>query len=142
MRPACCALSFLVLSSGCLVAERLGPTSVMEGALLVEVGEKVVMRRIELADRQTNGVVLAVRPADIAAVVPDLNSSWQFVIFGMLCTGPPVPTTSGIMRTLPKTALQPAFAASMHVGSWLPSLCRAPQSPCIIIGSDIASMCS
>ena len=33
----------------------------MEGALLVEVGEEVAMSRIEFADRQTKGIVLAVR---------------------------------------------------------------------------------
>jgi len=50
-----------MLSELFFCAERLGPTSVMEGALLVEVGEKVAMSRIEFADRQTNGIVLAVR---------------------------------------------------------------------------------
>ena len=33
----------------------------MEGVLLAEAGEKVAMQRIEFADRQTNGIVLAVR---------------------------------------------------------------------------------
>ena len=47
--------------SGSHFAERLGPNSVMEGALLVEAGKKVALSRIEFADRQTNGVVLAVR---------------------------------------------------------------------------------
>ena len=98
----CCTTAFCttlvswVLSCRCFLAERLGPTSVMEGALVVEAGEKVVMRRIELADRRTNGVVLAVRPPHIAAVLPELNSFLQFVVFGMLCTVclcPPPPTS-------------------------------------------------
>jgi len=63
------------------VAERLGPTSVMEGALLVDVGEKVAMSRIEFADRQTNGIVLAVRDwVQKGTVITFLVAAVAFVV--------------------------------------------------------------
>ena len=48
--------------------ERLGATSVMEGAIVMEAGEKVVMRRIEAADRETDGIILAVRGCACSAL--------------------------------------------------------------------------
>ena len=63
-----CTIHLSTESSDFTIPERLGPTSVMEGALLVEAGDKVAMSRIEFADRQTNGIVLAVRPAHTKAL--------------------------------------------------------------------------